>query len=174
MRAIRNATDFLLDFWKPCAFMNTWYRCSSRCHVQPSSTQSIFAECFKSYSVLEPPESFCDTLDTQQSQGLKVRGLTSPPGTSGSIQSCHLQLNAPAFLSWRRGPTRNFSLGYTPEWTDMPRCMIKKSSELWNMVTSQGVRRPYRFFLPSWVSTIFLILTWEGPPSCVLHIWAFT
>lgn len=32
----------------------------------------------------------------------------------------------------------------------------------------------YRFFFPQQVSEIFLILTWEGPPSSVLHLRAFT
>lgn len=75
-------------------------------------------KCFEPFRILGPSESFCDAPDAQKLWILKVKSLTSLHDTSGTIQSCPLQLHSPAFLSLRRGLTRNFSLDYTPGWTD--------------------------------------------------------
>lgn len=87
-------------------------------------------KCFKPFRVLGPSESFYDTPDAQLLQILKVKGLTSLPGTSRTIQSCHLQLKTPAFLSLRKGRTRNFSPGYNPGWTDTPRYILRRHQSL--------------------------------------------
>lgn len=66
------------------------------------------------FQVLGLSQFFSDTPDAQHPQISKVKGSTSLPGTSGTIQSCHLQLHKPAFLSLRKGLMRNFSLGLQP------------------------------------------------------------
>lgn len=95
---------------------------------------------FQLLQVLGPSQFFSGSPDAQLSQLLKVKGLTSPPGTSGTIRSCHLQLHKPAFLSLRKGLMRNISLVYSLGGTAMPRYILEEPSELWNIDTSQGVR----------------------------------
>lgn len=87
-------------------------------------------KCFQLFQVLDPSQFFSGSPDAQLSQLLKVKGLTSLPGTSGTIQSCHLQLHKPAFLSLRKGLMRNISLVYSLGETAMPRYILEEPSEL--------------------------------------------
>ena len=105
-------------------------------------------KCFKPFRILGPSESFCDAPDAQKSQILKVKSLTSLHDTSGTIQSCPLQLHSPAFPSLRRGLTRNFSLDYTPGWTDTLRYAQEVIRALKHGPQSRS-QRTHGFFIPT-------------------------
>ena len=72
-------------------------------------------KCFKPHSILAPFVSMMPQMLRSHSQRFDISN--SLHDTSGTIQSCSLQIQALAFLSSRRGPTRTLSPDYAPEWT---------------------------------------------------------
>lgn len=86
-------------------------------------------------------------LSTHRFRRSRVRHLyLAPQALFRAVTSSYI--NLPSFL-WEKGWWGTSHWVYSLGWTAMPRYILEKPSEPWNIATSQGVRRTSRFIFPT-------------------------